>query len=215
MGDKNKRSHLWSFIVIGVVLTAYAFGVALNAMNAREADVIYKKDEGVALECVVTWEASGLDELMDKAAEMEAPVTFFMTADFAENHQALVASMLAKGFDIGLLCADMDGLSRDAATLISLGADVSHVMPASNVDSSALEKAASKIGMTTVLCTFELKNTVTDPAELIKKVGDSSFDGAIIRFQPAKTTVKAFSGIIETLRQMGLTLSNLDDGNQE
>ena len=212
MGNNTKRSHLWSIIVIGVVLTAYAFGAAINAMNAREAGVVYKRDEGVALECVVTWDASGLNGLMDLAVEMEVPLTFFMTADFAAGHGERVAAMLEKGFEIGLLCEDAETLRAQAAQMSSLGVGLAHVMPAAGVNSSVLDAAASELGLTTVLCTFELKNTTTDPAVLIKKVSDSSFDGAIIRFQPAKTTIDAFSGIIETLRQMGLTLKGLAGG---
>lgn len=212
MGNNTKRSHLWSIIVIGVVLTAYAFGAAINAMNAREAGVVYKRDEGVALECVVTWDASGLNGLMDLAVEMEVPLTFFMTADFAAGHGERVAAMLEKGFEIGLLCEDAETLRAQAAQMSSLGVGLAHVMPAAGVNSSVLDAAASELGLTTVLCTFELKNTTTDPAVLIKKVSESSFDGAIIRFQPAKTTIDAFSGIIETLRQMGLTLKGLAGG---
>lgn len=214
MGNSSKRSHLWSIIVIGVVLIAYAFGAAINAMNAREAGVVYKRDEGVALECVVTWDAAGLDDLMDLAQEMEVPLTFFMTAEFAAGHGERVAAMLEKGFEIGLLCdgAGAETLRAQTAQMTALGVGLAHVMPAAGVNSSALDAAASELGLTTVLCTFELKNTTTDPAVLIKKVSESSFDGAIIRFQPAKTTIDAFSGIIETLRQMGLTLKGLAGG---
>ncbi|MGI6151118.1 MAG: polysaccharide deacetylase family protein [Christensenellales bacterium] len=214
MGINTKRSHLWSIIVIGVVLIAYAFGAAINAMNAREAGVVYKRDEGVVLECVVTWNATGLDRLMGLAAEMDVPITFFMTAAFAKEHPERVAEMLDQGFEIGLLCSDAKALQAEAAQMSALGVDLTHVMPSQGTDSSVLDTAASELGLTTVLCTFELKNTTTDPAVLIKKVSESSFDGAIIRFQPAKTTIDAFSGMIETLRHMGLTLKALSGGNE-
>ena len=174
MGNSSKRSHLWSIIVIGVVLIAYAFGAAINAMNAREAGVVYKRDEGVALECVVTWDAAGLDYLMDLAVEMEVPLTFFMTAEFAAGHGERVAAMLEHGFEIGLLCRDADTLRAQAAQMSALGVGLAHVMPAAGVNSSVLDAAASELGLTTVLCTFELKNTATDPAVLIKKVSESS-----------------------------------------
>ncbi len=209
MGENNKRSHLWSIIIIGLVVAVYAFAVAISSMNAREAGVVYKRDDGVTLLCVVTWDASGLDKLMDLASEMEVPLTFFIPADFAAEHSERVAQMLEKGSGIGLLCNDVEKLNADAAKISSLGVALTHVMPSEDVDASKLEKAASEIGLTTVLCTFELKNNTTDPGVLIKKVDDSSFDGAIIRFQPAKTTIDAFSGIIETLRRMGLTLKGL------
>lgn len=214
MGSNAKRSHLWSIIVVAVVLSAYAFGAAINAMNAREAGVIYKRDEGVALECVVTWDASGLDRLMDLAVDMEVPLTFFMTASFAEEHPERVAQMLEKGFDVGLLCGDAETLRAQADRMRAFGVSLTHVMPADGADASAVDKAASDLGLSTVLCTFELRNNTTDPNALIQKVGESTFDGAIIRFQPAKTTIDAFSGMIETLRHMGLTLKSLSGGNE-
>ncbi|MGI6192257.1 MAG: hypothetical protein ACOYI3_01650, partial [Christensenellales bacterium] len=138
----------------------------------------------------------------------------FMTSSFATENRERVAQMLEKGFDIGLLCSDADTLRAQKDMMGTLGVSLTHVMPETGANTSAIDEAASELGLSTVLCTFELKNTTTDPNTLIKKVSDSSFDGAIIRFQPAKTTIDAFSGMIETLRHMGLTVKALSGGNE-
>ena len=210
MEKEKGQSHLWSVVVVAIIMGAYVLSGLFDGPVAANAGVTYRYDKGVVLQCVLDWEPSGLEELSATAKNMQAPVSFFVSIDLLLKDPQFPQRASEYGWETGLLLTgapqEFEGEIRAGKALLK---DLKYVTAADVTQSDALGQAAKAQGVQAVLCTFSLKNNTSDVSALVSRIEKESFDGAIIRINPAKTTVDAFSQIVDVIRSKGYDIVKL------
>ncbi len=216
-------------IATDLLLAAIAAGLflALNASGRKALAVsagvgfgtVYRgsSENGAALVCVVSWDASACGAILDTLRENGAAMTFAVSAGFAEKNPELLQRICAEGHEIALCCgtgeqkgpeAVKKELSR-AALLVekSCGVRPAAFILGGDTDRAAC-RAARDLGLALVAGSRDLvclRGTADDIAARAKLVRG----GDIALCAPTASFSAALPAILEYYSLMGLTAAPL------
>lgn len=213
MEQEKNQSHLWSIIIVAIVMGAYVLSGLFSGPAVMNAGMIYRANSGVVLECVLDWNASGLETLLNTAKNKGVSISFFASCAWMEENPEMLSRISRENNSVNLL---LTGAPAAFETQIQkgkalLGETLRFVTVDDMDERDELNALAEQYDLEAVFCTFALKNSTIDPTMLVKRVEEEAFDGAIIRFDPAKTTVEAFSQIVDTLKGKGYSIVDITD----
>jgi hypothetical protein len=205
---KNMRIHFFSLLIIALIAAVYLLSMAATAeaslISMGSGPVYRGTAEGVALACVVRYEAD-LTSILEAAEEAEIPMTFFVTASWAREQAELLQKIKQQGHQCALLGqsgspADLEEELRQAQLL---GLDSRLYMPREDAIADKFAKKGRKIGCRVVLSSIDVLQSSTHSEKLVQRIAENWFPGAIIRFEPVKTMREAFAAAVEELQSQG------------
>lgn len=211
MHAKGKSGLTLTAIIILLIAFVYVIsseGVVQSALRNLQGGPVYRGNpSGVALECVVRWDATTIDELLTQCEEAEVRITFFVTNEWAKENPLLISKIKSGKHEIGILglAPNADALKKElaanAAVFKTMSISAQLFMPFDDKNAEKLRKQAIEMGYCTVLSSIDIQSKTTQISDLVERVDKNSFSGAIIRFEPTKTMLEAFPSIVAKLKE--------------
>ena len=199
------------------------------ALPGEAAIVIRNGDpdsKQLALTCNVDWGEDVLPELLEILREKKAPVTFFVTGQWAGKHPDLVRRMYLEGHDVQShgyshkLCSRISAeevreeMTRTEAAISDiLGYKVTVFAPPSGDYNEETLKLCREFGYTLSLWsadTIDWKPGST--ADVIRqRILKKPLSGAIVLMHPKEETARALPGLIDAIRKRGIEIVPLEN----
>ncbi len=207
-------------IVLLYVVTGTRIGDdAIAALNP--AKTVYRGAEqgAVALECVVSWDAAAVSDMLDVLKERGAQITFFVGGQWARENAALVRRMAEEGHEVGSAgyAPLYDGDLALVKTDVELSAEVLAGITGRETDyyhsgfreRAVSAKAAGSLGMTHVSCTSDLLCGRGDGADIALRASSAMFDGSILMIHPTAAALEALPAILSVIEEAGYRVTTV------
>lgn len=208
------------FILLVIVLVYTVTGTSLgeDAISALSNRTVYRAGQqgAAALECVVSWDADAMGDILDCLSEREARITFFVSGEWARENAALLSRMVEEGHEIGS-CGYLPSEDGDAdfvrADLAAANGVIQSIteQPVSLYhggvrDDTVSCQAAASMDMTHVACTADLLSARGDGMDVALRASKQVFDGSILMIQPTRAAAEALPAILDAFREAGLAI---------
>ena len=199
-GSKAKRDLLVNIAVLGItalVWAALASPVSVTAMAGSGRYAVSRtQSRAAALQCVVDWDASAVEEIAEILRGSGAVMTFAVTGEWAKTHPELTARLSEAGNEISVLAGDaeysadvVEGLTGIRPTVCTLTGGLS-----------------APSGFIPVSCTLDLDCGRGSAEEIAKRLDGNLLPGSIIRISPTAELARALPEIIKIIKNMGLDI---------
>ena len=218
-------------IIVNILLAALMIAlyiatttpVAQSVISELYNSPVYRGYEKgvVGMECAVSWNAAAMPDMLRILKENDLKITFFVSGAWAEDNQELLVQMVRDGHEIGTMGqlpmrdGDTDAVREDIARSVDIIHTVSGVRPKLYYSGTrrlpSSTRAASRLGLTHVLCTVDLLSGRGKAEDILLRALDAPFDGSILLIQPTAEAVKALPACISGLKQRGLRIGTVSE----
>lgn len=208
-------------LVIVLLYVVTGTGLGDDAIGALSDETVYRGNpsEAVALECIVSWDASAIDQMLDTCRETDTKITFFVSGQWAKEHADTLHRMAADGHEIGSCgyTPTMDGDESFILSDIKASKGVIESITGSPVayyhaglrDKVPSQKAAEQLNLTHVACTSDLLSARGEAADIALRASKQAFDGSILMIQPTGEAARALPAIFAELEEAGLAVKTV------
>ena len=219
---KKKERLLYANAAILALAALLYFALAspgaVTAMKQSTAYPIYRgsSKNSVSIQCAVTWDAAALDTILDELERSGVCITFLVGGKWAEANPDTLLKIQNRGHEIGVMGyePERDGkaafVRRDVQKSLDIVERVTGVRPeiyyCGSRDSAVSAWVGASLGLTTVLCTFDLDCSGADSALVVKRLASAAGAGSIINAQPTASFAAALPDIINYLKNMGYAI---------
>lgn len=225
MRRRNLKVALVNTVLAAIILGLY-FALSLSH-RAQPASVsgfpIYHGNNRkcVAIECAVTWDAAALDEILAVLEERGVRITFAVSGEWVERSPAMLKKIAAQGHEIATMgyAPSKDGgvdfvlkdiqKSLDCIESVLGAAAVPTVYYCGSRASGVSNRAAGRLGLTTVLCTLDLVCTKGSAENIFKRTEGNTNGGDILLAEPTAAFSKALPYILDYISGKGLTAGSV------
>lgn len=206
-----------------IVLLYVAIPASFNAVNVM-GDFLYRQpllagenaDNAVALECVVSWNAEALQDMLDVLLANDVQITFLVSGNWMQDFPELLERMQKEGHEIGTIGQNMfwageqQDIEHDITSAVMLMEEKIGIRPHlyfAGVDpEKEAVKAAGNLGLEIISCSVDLLSARGSKGEIVSRALYSPFSGCIYLMEPTSTAVKALPDIIAGWRKQGLEI---------
>ena len=207
--------NVWILVLIMLLYVVTGTGIGDDAVAAFSRGAVYRgtRSGAVALECVVTWDALAMEDILDVLAERNVDITFFVSGRWANAHAKTLARMAEDGHEIGTCGYEptLDGrvalVSRDIRASVGVIERISgeqvRFYHAGLRDIWTSARAARQLGLVTVSSTCDLRTARYEAGEIVENASNQLFDGNIYLIQPTAAAAEALPKLIDTLMALG------------
>lgn len=210
--------NVFILLVIVLVYTVTGTGLGEDAVAALSDRTVYRagKQGAMALECIVSWDASAMEEILACLDENDARITFFVSGEWAKTNADTLQRMAEDGHEIGscgyLPSADGDAdfVAADIAAangvIRSITGQAVSLYHGGLRDADVSRQAASALNLTHVACTADLLSARGEGADVALRASKQVFDGSILMIQPTRAAAEALPAILDAFREAGLAI---------
>lgn len=196
------------------VVTGTHMGQDAVAALSRGAICRGRANGSVAIECLVSWDAASLPDMLDTLERTDTRITFYVSGTWAKAHARTLARMQRDGHEIGTLgyAPSLDGSVALVTKDVAAAAGVIRRITGKTVTSyhsglrerATSEAAARELGMTHLAATADLLSGQGEAEDLVRRACEQAFDGSILMIRPTAAAAKALPQLLETIREKGL-----------
>jgi peptidoglycan/xylan/chitin deacetylase (PgdA/CDA1 family) len=200
-------------MLIYVVTGTRAGDDAISALGASRTVYAGRANGDVALECVVSWDAAAVKEILDTLKKEDVRITFFVSGKWAKNHASTLKAMAEAGHEIGTcgFSPTLDGgvsvIKRDvaaaASTIQSITGTPVRYYYSGLRDRDVSARAAESLEMIHVSATADLLSARGTGADLVERALGQGFDGSILMIQPTAAAKEALPALLDAIAQKG------------
>lgn len=199
-------------LVIALLYVVTGTGVGEDAVSALSNGTAYRgRAKGsVALECLVSWDAQSLPDMLDTLREENVQITFFVSGAWAKAHADMLLTMAEDGHEIGTLgyAPTLDGNARLVKRDIEASINVIERITGKPVksycsdrrDRTVSARAAGQAGVMHVLASSDLLTGRGEAADIVARACETAFDGSIILLRPTAAASEALPDILDAIR---------------
>lgn len=204
MKNKSAKKAVWvNFAVLAVaafVWAALASPVSVTAMAGSGRFPVYRgaSKTAVSLQCVVDWDAAGMEEIADILEREGTAITFFVSAEWARGHAPLLKRLFDAGNEIAVLAKDAKEAADETERITGSRPRLAYVGSGS--------AAGVPRGLIPVACTADLGCGGGTYRETAAKAARSISAGSIISVSPTADFVQALPEMIKIIKNMGLDI---------
>ena len=213
------------FILLTIVLLYVVTGTGLgdDAIAALSDETVYrgKKDGAVALECIVSWDAAAVEDMLGVLRETDTQITFFVSGEWAKAHAETLETMIEDGHEIGscgyapTIDGDIGLVERDvsasALVIEQITGQRVELYNAGLRDRGTSADAAEALGLVHVASTADLLSARGDAADIALRASKQAFDGSILMILPTAEAARALPAVIDTIRECGLSVTTVGE----
>lgn len=225
MRKRNLKAAVVNTVLAAIILGLY-FALSLSR-GAQPASVsgfpIYhgSNRQCVAIECAVTWEAAALEEILTVLRERGVRITFAVSGEWAERNTAMLKKIAADGHEIATMGyspskdGGVDFVEQDIQRSLdcigrALGSEnLPKIYYCGSRASGVSNRAAGRLGLTTVLCTMDLVCTKGSAEDITARVAGNTNGGDILFAEPTTAFSKALPYILDYISEKGLTAGSV------
>lgn len=222
LGEKLMNSvNFFILLVIALLYVVTGTGLGEDAIAALSDETVYRGNAigGVALECLVSWDAAALDDMLLALDGSGERITFFVSGRWARENADTLFRIKEAGHEIGSLgySPGIDGdpalIERDiaasAAVIESITGETVRYYNAGLRDRETSAAAAEALDLTHIACTADLLSARGEAADIALRASKQAFDGSILMIQPTHEAAKALPVILDEIRQCGLDVTTV------
>lgn len=207
---KHLRTALVNLIILALAAFIYAAltsPASVMALAKSSSLPVYRCAGGkeVSIQCAVTWDAAALGEIMKTLRDEGVRITFAVSCGWAENNPEMLKRMAAEGHGIAVTVAEKGGgedaetkLERACLTVESITGMRPTLAVLTGTEDPGFVKAAEKLSLTPVICTFDLGTGGKCPERLS--------GGSIITVRPTRELSMALPNLIDLIKKAGLDI---------
>lgn len=207
--------NVWILLVIALLYVVTGTGPGDDALTALSDQTVYRggKQDAVALECIVSWDAAAVEDMLSTLSESNARITFFVSGRWARENAKVLLDMVAAGHEIGCcgytptLDGDEQLMLHDVQAASDVIASITGERPVyyngglRNAD--VAEDVAKKLELTNVACSADLLSARGNAADIAIRASKSAFDGSILMIQPTAEAAAALPAILTEIERGG------------
>ena len=202
-------------LVIALIYVVTGTGLGDDAIAALSRGAVYRgrANGAVALECVVTWDAANITDILDTLSQRNAKITFFVSGKWARNHAKTLQRILDEGHEIGtvgytpFLDGNVQLIQDDVEAAVNAISSITGSQVTSYHsglrDRDVSQRAAEALGLTHVAATADLQTGQGDAEEIVERACQQAFDGSILMIRPTAAAAEALPQILEEIEEMG------------
>ncbi len=202
-------------LVIALIYVVTGTRLGDNAIAALSSGAVYRgrANGAVALECVVSWDAANVTEILDTLKQHNAKITFYVSGKWARAHAKTLQRIRDDGHEIGTLgyTPFLDGnvqLIQDdvEASVNAISSITGRAVKSYHSglrDRDVSQRAADALGLTHVAATADLKTGQGDATEIVERACQQAFDGSILLIRPTAAAAEALPLLLEQIEEMG------------
>ena len=199
-------------LVIALLYVVTGTGLGEDAVSALSNGTAYRgrANGSVAVECLVSWDAQSLPDMLDTLREENVQITFFVSGAWAKAHADTLLTMAEDGHEIGTLgyAPTLDGSANLVAHDIRASVSVIERITGKPVtcycsdrrDRDVSARAADQTGLTHVYASSDLLTGRGEAADIVERACKTAFDGSIILLRPTAAAAEALPGILDAIR---------------
>lgn len=226
--DRSKLSeklmnsvNFFILLVIALLYLVTGTGLGDDAIAALSDETVYRgsPQNAVAIECLVSWDAQALSDMLDALDENGDRITFFVSGRWARENADMLRRMIDSGHEIGSCgyTPNVDGeaslirrdIAASAAVIESITGQKLAYYNAGLRDKETSAAAAEALNLTHVACTSDLLCARGEAADIALRASKQAFDGSILMIQPTAEAAKALPVILDEIRQCGLAVTTV------
>lgn len=207
--EKNGKAFWVNFAILAIAAFLYAalsspWSIAALSSSVNALAPVYRtaKNNTVAVQIAVAWDAANTELFADHFSEEGIEVTFAVVGEWVEKHPELLKKLIAEGHEIALLGEGGRDKMKEGLILIE---GTGGIRPSTCVflaDDPAGFSDAALLGLRAVRCTAELSGS--------GGVGDSLKGrirgGDILTLFPTGDVLNALPEIEKIIKNMGLDI---------
>ncbi len=202
-------------LVIALIYVVTGTRIGDDAIAALSSGAVYRgrANGTVAIECVVSWEAASMTQILDTLKENDTRITFYISGKWAKSHARMLARMRDEGHEIGTVgyAPFLDGDAKLIRDDVAAAASVIERITGTQVqsyhsglrDRAVSEQAARALGMLHVAATADLQTGRGEAEDIVERACEQAFDGSILMIQPTAAAAEALPKLLESIREMG------------
>lgn len=203
-------------LVITLIYVVTGTRLGENAIAALSNGAVYRgrANGTVAIECVVSWDAKHVPELLDALEASNTRITFHVSGKWAKDNARTLRRMAEFGHEIGtvgyapLLDGDVALVTDDLVAATGAieritGEEVKSYY--SGLRNRAIsERAAGELGLVHVAASADLLSGQGDAKDIVQRACEQAFDGSILMIRPTATAAQAMPDLLRAIRNLGL-----------
>lgn len=206
---KNGNGRL--FYINFAILAAAAFLYAalsspwsVAAVAGTVSAPVYRtaKENEIAVQIAVAWDAANTELIADHFFEKGIAVTFAVSGEWAQSHPELVKKLIAYGHEIALLGESGEAGMKEGLVLIEAAGGVRPSTCVFLMDDPEGFRNSALLGMRAVRCTVQLEGAKGLKESLTGRIRG----GDIISLLPTGEILDALPEIEEIIKNMGLDI---------
>lgn len=203
MKNKSTKISVWvnlAVLAIGfLVWTALASPVSVTAMAGSGRYPIYKgrAENAVSLQCVVDWDAAGMESIAEILENEGAAMTFAVSLDWVKAHGELVKRLVSNGSEIAVL---KDGAEENCDLIEELTGVRPKLVFVGDEGAGGVPKDLKPVSRTADIdCASGMDGIKAETEKALAA-------GSLICVSPTAGFVSALPEIIKIIKNMGLDI---------
>jgi len=224
----NGKALINVLLVILILLLYITIPASFHAANVM-GGFLYRQplmageylDHAVALECVVSWNAEAVAEILDVLMANNVRITFLVSGSWAQDCPQLLKRMRNEGHEIGIIGQNMfwtgeqQEIERDITDAVAVIEEKTGTRPnlyfAGTDPENEAVKAAGNLGLKVISCSVDLLSARGSKEEIISRALHSPFGGCIYLIEPTSAAAEALPDIIAGWHKQGFEIVGAGD----
>ena len=210
--DKSKSAPLANAAVLAIAFLMYALLVSplpvMKLAKASSAPVYRWPDEDkVSPVCLVSWDSSHLEGILDALIKADARITFAVTGEWALQNADTARRIVTDGHGLALLLGEKTPSSgelvNEAETVKAVSGEAPLVAVCSVKKAEAQAESCTEAGLKPVVVSVDLGGAFAGGTEFEELLDGIRAGGCTIGFLPTSDAAERLPDFIEIIKNMG------------